>query len=170
MQNNLKSFLYYFFVRFVVSVLCLSAYNFSSLFPYIYFCVGLFVFLCDLFCTHGRVQNKHKLWKRAWIRRTASVRLCIPQCSNIYFSSFYFLCARSSFFFSCIPLLNSTFSHFQNLSFSRTRILTVRFFQLLSHKMHFGFALLRYLFILLCRCRQSFFVVRMYAFVAYVSW
>ena len=89
LQNNLKSFLYYFFAfSFVRSLISLCAAVFERIQFFITIHVHLFhrrsfcVFVIS-FVHMNDVQNKRKLWKRVWIRRTASVRLH-RQCSNIH--------------------------------------------------------------------------------------
>lgn len=144
---------------------------------------SIFLCFCDLFCTHGRVQNKHKLWKRAWIRRTASVRLH-PQCSNIYFSfSHLFMLG----FFSPVvySLVEFNFFPFWNfLFFSISRFLFVSlthpfwqyfifFLSILSRKMHFGVFVIVVIFIYFALSMRSIFVCWMCAsnvFVVDVSW
>lgn len=141
LQNNLKSFLYYFFAcsfvrSFRCAPLCFSAYNFSSLFTYIYFSVSLFVFLWSLLYTWTTYKTNAN-FGNVFEFVAQQVFVCIANVQTFMlfscFLSFIGCLARlgsarlSFFYFSCIPLLNSTFSHFEMFSLTLAHSLSYYF-------------------------------------------
>lgn len=127
----------------------------AAVFERIQFFITIHVYLFQLrsFCVYvipfvhiNDVQNKRKLWKRVWIRRTASVRLH-RQCSNIH--SFFllplvYLMTLGSallllfFMYSLVEFNFSSFWNFPTHSLTHSDIIsTVLFFVYLHHRTQF---------------------------------